>query len=88
MIFEGQEKADFWTALGGKEEYASDKRLQEEESDHPVRLFQCSNASGRFVVEEIPDFSQVRARLEPGRVMLYDRATPLGGTMFQCQRRI
>ena len=62
MIFEGQEKADFWTALGGKEEYASDKRLQEDESDHPIRLFQCSNASGNFIVEEIPDFAQVRSQ--------------------------
>ncbi|XP_067943268.1 advillin-like isoform X3 [Watersipora subatra] len=59
MIFEGQEKPEFWAALGGKEEYASDKRLQEDDSDHPVRLFQCSNASGNFDVEEIPDFGQV-----------------------------
>lgn len=61
MIFEGQEKDDFWKALGGKEEYASSKRLQEDESDHPARLFQCSNASGRFIVEQIPDFHQVGA---------------------------
>ena len=60
MAFEGQEKADFWTAIGGQEEYASDKRLQEEESEHPARLFQCSNASGNFIVEEIPDFGQVK----------------------------
>lgn len=24
----------------------------------PARLFQCSNASGKFSVEEIPDFDQ------------------------------
>jgi len=59
MIFEGQEKADFWTAIGGQEAYASEKRLQLEESEHPTRLFQCSNASGNFVVEEIPNFNQV-----------------------------
>ncbi|CAH1789863.1 unnamed protein product [Owenia fusiformis] len=58
MQLEGQEKADFWAALGGKEEYASDKRLAEPETNHPARLFQCSNASGRFVVEEVPDFNQ------------------------------
>ena len=28
MVFEGQEKDDFWNVLGGKEEYASEKRLQ------------------------------------------------------------
>ena len=28
MVFEGQEKADFWNVLGGKEEYASEKHLQ------------------------------------------------------------
>lgn len=28
MVFEGQEKKDFWNVLGGKEDYASDKRLQ------------------------------------------------------------
>lgn len=59
MTFEGQEKADFWTAIGGKEDYASSKKLQQEDSDHSSRLFQCSNASGRFIVDEIPDFDQV-----------------------------
>ena len=32
--------------------------LQEVVASHPPRLFQCSNASGRFTVEEIFDFSQ------------------------------
>lgn len=59
MIFEGQEKEDFWTALGGREEYASDKRLQDDEGEHQIRLFQCSNASGQFIVDEIPNFTQV-----------------------------
>ena len=63
MTFEGQEKSDFWSALGGKEEYASSKRLQEETTDHPIRLFQCSNASGSFSVDEIPEFHQVKAVL-------------------------
>ncbi|KAK3611747.1 hypothetical protein CHS0354_014091 [Potamilus streckersoni] len=58
MVFEGQEKDNFWNVLGGKQEYASDKRLQEAESVHPARLFQLSNASGRFTVDEIPDFEQ------------------------------
>lgn len=32
--------------------------LQEVVASHPPRLFQCSNASGHFNVEEIFDFSQ------------------------------
>jgi hypothetical protein len=27
MVFESQEKEDFWTYLGGKKPYSSDKRL-------------------------------------------------------------
>lgn len=58
MVIEGQEKQAFWDAIGGKQDYASDKRLQEVESVHPPRLFQCSNASGNFKVEEIFEFTQ------------------------------
>ncbi|XP_061189061.1 advillin-like isoform X1 [Saccostrea echinata] len=58
MVFEGQEKDTFWNVLGGKKPYINDKRLQEVETNHPARLFQVSNASGRFTVDEIPDFSQ------------------------------
>lgn len=58
IVIEGQEKAGFWDAIGGKGEYQSDKRLQEPESEHPARLFQLSNASGRFTCEEIPEFQQ------------------------------
>lgn len=28
MVFEGQEKENFWNVLGGKKEYVNDKRLQ------------------------------------------------------------
>ncbi|XP_041374750.1 advillin-like isoform X3 [Gigantopelta aegis] len=60
MVFEGKEKEDFWNVFdGGKEPYASDKRLQEDANcAHAPRLFQLSNAAGRFSVEEIPDFVQ------------------------------
>lgn len=47
-IYEGQEKEDFWNAIGGKEEYASDKRLAVEDKSSPPRLFQCSNATGNL----------------------------------------
>ncbi|KAL5006142.1 hypothetical protein ScPMuIL_017300 [Solemya velum] len=61
MVFEGQEKENFWEVLGGQKAYASDKRLQaqEKENVHLPRLFQVSNASGNIKCEEIPDFEQV-----------------------------
>lgn len=58
LISEGQEKDDFWEAIGGKEEYSSDKRLQVSDDPHMPRLFQCSNAKGRLTIEEIPNFDQ------------------------------
>ncbi|XP_070570156.1 advillin-like isoform X2 [Ptychodera flava] len=58
MVPEGQEPTDFWSSIGGKAPYASTPRLQESELDHPPRLFQCSNASGSFRVEEVDDFTQ------------------------------
>lgn len=57
-VSEGNEPAEFWEALGGKDEYASGKWLEQVAPSHPARLFQCSNASGRFIVEEIFDFAQ------------------------------
>lgn len=47
-IFAGQEKPDFWEAIGGQEEYAHDKRLADPSNILPARLFQCSNATGVF----------------------------------------
>lgn len=57
-IQEEREPDAFWEALGGKTEYHQSKVLEEVVASHPPRLFQCSNASGRFTVEEIFDFSQ------------------------------
>ncbi|KAG1662657.1 Villin-1 [Nymphon striatum] len=58
LIYEGQEKDDFWSCIGGKESYSNDKRLQDTGSRQEPRLFQCSNASGQFVVEEIVNYDQ------------------------------
>ncbi|EDV22114.1 uncharacterized protein TRIADDRAFT_29447 [Trichoplax adhaerens] len=70
VINEDDELEWFWSALGGKTEYASKVRLQEVALSQPPRLFQCSNASGRFEVEEIPDF--VQEDLSEDDVMLLD----------------
>merc|ERR1712232_627298 len=56
QVKEGEEPDKFWQFLGGKGEYASEKELQEAPRD--PRLFQCSDASGTFRVEEIHDFAQ------------------------------
>ncbi|XP_066925925.1 gelsolin, cytoplasmic-like [Clytia hemisphaerica] len=58
IVREGKETDEFWSLLGGKEEYASMPRLAEDRPEVPPRLFQCSNASGKFWVEEIFDFDQ------------------------------
>ena len=57
-LYEGQEPQEFWDSLGGQTAYASGKMLEEQTPSHPPRLFQCSNASGRFNVEEIFDYTQ------------------------------
>ena len=59
IVMESQEKEDFWDKLGGKAEYSDAKRLLNDEEGRDPRLFQCSNASGNFSVEEIFDFAQV-----------------------------
>ncbi|XP_041329035.1 villin-1 [Pyrgilauda ruficollis] len=58
VIAEGQEPPEFWLALGGKSQYASNKRLQEENPSVPPRLFECSNKTGTFLATEIIDFTQ------------------------------
>ena len=67
MVFEGQEKEAFWRHFPhGNEPYASDKRLSEyyssltDSSDHPIRLYEVSNATGRTTAIEIRNFTQVQ----------------------------
>ncbi|NXB88091.1 VILI protein, partial [Vidua chalybeata] len=70
VIAEGQETPEFWLALGGKSQYASSKRLQEENPSVPPRLFECSNKTGTFLATEIIDFTQ--DDLEESDVYLLD----------------
>ncbi|XP_039279258.1 villin-1 isoform X2 [Nilaparvata lugens] len=70
VVYEGQEKEDFWSTIGNKEPYANDKRLAEPSNPVPARLFHCSNASGSFKVEEVLNFHQID--LVPEDVMLLD----------------
>lgn len=68
-LTEGKEPEEFWAALGGKGEYASNKWLAEELPTNPPRLFQCSNASGKFTVEEIFDFAQDVSSMLSGHML-------------------
>uniref|UniRef100_A0A8D2KRB0 Villin-1 n=1 Tax=Varanus komodoensis TaxID=61221 RepID=A0A8D2KRB0_VARKO len=70
VIAEGQEPAEFWVALGGKSQYANNKRLQEETVSITPRLFECSNKTGTFLATEITHFTQ--DDLEQGDVFLLD----------------
>ncbi|KAM4630317.1 scinderin [Polymixia lowei] len=70
-ITERQEPADFWAALGGKTEYQTSEKLENQSMIHPPRLFGCSNKSGRFIIEEVPgEFTQ--EDLAEDDVMLLD----------------
>ncbi|XP_060118532.1 villin-1 [Heteronotia binoei] len=70
VIAEGQEPTEFWLALGGKTQYANNKRLQEETLSIMPRLFECSNKTGTFLATEIPNFTQ--DDLEDDDVFLLD----------------
>jgi villin 1/advillin len=55
-VEEGAEPADFWSAIGGKGPYVSSRSIVGDA--HEPRLFQCSNATGAFRVDEIFNFNQ------------------------------
>lgn len=57
IIKEGKETDDFWSALGGKKPYKK-SRPAGENPLLPPRMFHCSDARGKFRVEEIDNFSQ------------------------------
>uniref|UniRef100_A0A4W3HG29 Scinderin like a n=1 Tax=Callorhinchus milii TaxID=7868 RepID=A0A4W3HG29_CALMI len=50
VVKEGSEPGDFWQALGGKKKYQTSVALSKETPTHPIRLFGCSNKTGRFTV--------------------------------------
>ncbi|XP_026521317.1 villin-1 [Notechis scutatus] len=70
VVAEGQEPAAFWVALGGKSQYANNKRLQEETVSITPRLFECSNKTGKFLATELTNFTQ--DDLEQDDVFLLD----------------
>ncbi|TNN34998.1 Adseverin [Liparis tanakae] len=57
-VEEADEPADFWEALGGKEDYQTSLALQN--TVKPPRLFGCSNKTGCLTAEEVPgEFTQM-----------------------------
>ena len=56
-VDEGQEPAEFWTPLGGKQPYVAFSPTTMPEAP---RLFLCASAAGSMRVELIVGFTQVR----------------------------
>lgn len=77
VVYEGQERSEFWSLLGGELPYIKERETKSAgKDDFMPRLFHGSNASGSFKMEEILNFSQVD--LVPEDVMLLD----VGETLF------
>ena len=70
MVFENQEREEFWITLGGKQPYYNDKRLQYNGQLPVARLFEISNASGKINVNEIYEYTQ--EDLNSSEVMILD----------------
>lgn len=76
IVYEGQEKAAFWSLVGGKGPYVDERVFKGAGEAMTPRLFHGSNASGSFKVEEILNFTQMDLVTED--VMLLD----VGETLF------
>eukprot|EP00095_Tigriopus_kingsejongensis_P000318 maker-scaffold292_size219010-snap-gene-1.31 protein:Tk00318 transcript:maker-scaffold292_size219010-snap-gene-1.31-mRNA-1 annotation:"hypothetical protein DAPPUDRAFT_311761" len=76
IVYEGQERDDFWSLLGGKGPYLDERIMKDVGETYFPRLFHGSNASGNFRLEEILNFGQVDLVMED--VMLLD----VGDTVF------
>lgn len=69
VIDEGEESDEFWDELGGKSDYYTSPILEDGET--PMRLFECCDSTGNFVVEEVVgDWNQ--SDLSQDNVMLLD----------------
>jgi len=74
-VTEGAESEDWWSLLGGKGEYF--QGVVSEAEQESIRLFHCTNATGKFKVEEVPNFSQQSLLDETDDVMLLDTGNEL-----------
>jgi len=68
-IEEGSESDEFWELLGGQDEYFTLPRTNNK--PRPPRAFECSNATGNFVPEEICGIIH-QNDLEPSNVFILD----------------
>jgi len=72
---EGEEPEEFWVHLGGTGDYF--RGVVPESEEYAVRLFHCTNATGKFKTEEVPNFSQQSLLDETDDVMLLDTGCEL-----------
>lgn len=70
LASEGQEKQEFWDAIGGKLPYNSEKNVQEESGIRAARLFSLWDIKGNYAPREVVGFDQ--SDLLEDEVMLVD----------------
>ncbi|XP_067137397.1 villin-1-like [Centruroides vittatus] len=58
LVSEGQEREDFWNAIGGKKPYNQNNHSEEEVDTRQARFYQCTINSGHLDVHEILGFDQ------------------------------